>query len=117
MQNRENVTNSVEQRFAEIAAALARRPRVTLGASKKKGFGSSALCVNDKIFAMVSSKGDFVVKLPKSRVDALTVAGAGTRFGTGRGRVMKEWLAVDPKAGLDWNSLAREALAFVATRT
>ncbi|HTQ31975.1 MAG TPA: hypothetical protein VMI53_12260 [Opitutaceae bacterium] len=108
--------NEVEKRFAQIAAALTRRPKVTLGTSKKKGFGSSALCVNDKIFAMVSSKGNFVVKLPADRVDALVAAGAGARFGPGHGRVMKEWFAADPKAAVNWLSLAEEALAFVSAK-
>jgi hypothetical protein len=34
-------------------------------------FGSSALKVHGKIFAMVSSAGQFVVKLPEARVDQL----------------------------------------------
>ena len=37
----------------------------------RRGFGSGALKVNGKIFAMMSSKGKFVVKLPKKRVDDL----------------------------------------------
>jgi hypothetical protein len=37
----------------------------------KKGFGSSALWSGGKMFAFLSSKDKFVVKLPKDRVDAL----------------------------------------------
>ncbi len=106
--------DDAQKRFARVVAALARRAGVTQGGSKKKGFGSSALCVNDKIFAMVSSRGNFVVKLPKDRVDALVAAGTGTRFDPGHGRLMKEWLAVDATAEADWLSLAEEARAFVA---
>ena len=102
-----------EERFATIVRALKRSPRVSVGASKK-GFGSSALCVGEKIFAMISSKGEFVVKLPKARVDALVADGGGSRFEPARGRVMKEWLAVDAASTDDWLSLAREALKFVA---
>ena len=102
-----------EERFAKIVSALKRRPNVSLGASKK-GFGSSALCVGGKIFAMISSKGGFVVKLPKDRVDALVAASAGKRFEPARGRVMKEWLVVAPASDTDWLSVAREALKFVA---
>ena len=43
---------------------------------------------------MVSSSGEFVVKLPKGRVDALVASGAGERFDANRGRPMKEWLEV-----------------------
>jgi len=44
---------------------------VTVGSPGKKGFGSSAHQVNGKIFAMISSRGSFVVKLPKHRVESL----------------------------------------------
>src|ERR1044071_9334194 len=104
--------NSKEQ-FAKIVAALNRRTKVTLGGSKKKGFGSSALCVGGKIFAMISSKGGFVVKLPGDRVEELVAAGIRTRFDPGHGRVMKEWIVVDPAHSRKWLSLATEALKFV----
>ncbi len=104
--------NSTEQRFAAVVAALAAQPRVTVGAGKK-GFGSSALKVGDKIFAMISSQGMFVVKLPKARVDELVASGTGQRFDPGHGRIMKEWLALEPGSGEDWLALAREALRFV----
>jgi hypothetical protein len=73
-----------------------------------KGFGSAALKVDGKIFAMMSSKGNFVVKLSEKRVSALIATGSGTRFDPGHGRPMKEWLVVttDPKL---WVPLAREA--------
>jgi len=62
---------------------------------------------------MISSKGGFVVKLPKARVDALVALGLGSRFEPARGRVMKEWLVVDPASAEDWLSLAQEAMKFV----
>jgi hypothetical protein len=103
-----------EEKFAKVVSALRRNPKVSVGAAKK-GFGSSALCVGDKIFAMLSSKGAFVVKLPKDRVDALVTLGTGARFELGRGRAMKEWLVIDSAASDDWLSLAREAMKFVGS--
>jgi hypothetical protein len=50
---------STEERFARIVRAFRNRDRVTLpsGATEsKKAFGSSALKVNDKIFAFVASR-------------------------------------------------------------
>ena len=44
-----------------------------------KGFGSDALKVRGKIFAMLS-QGRLVVKLPRQRVDALVASGDGERF-------------------------------------
>ena len=101
-----------EARFAKLVTSLKSNPKVSLGASNK-GFGSSALCVGEKIFAMISSKGGFVVKLPRNRVDELVASGVGSRFEPARGRVMKEWLVVATASDKDWSSLAREAMAFV----
>ena len=65
---------------------------------------------------MLASNGAFVVKLPQQRVDALIAAGDGQRFDPGHGRVMKEWATVAASAQEHWLSLAREALAFVASQ-
>jgi hypothetical protein len=78
----------------------------------RQGFGSGALKVGGKIFAMMTPAEKFVVKLPKARVDALMAEGVGTRFEPGPGRVMKEWLVVE-SANADWVALAKEAHKFV----
>ncbi len=106
----------VERRFAALVQAFSATPGVTLGAQGKKGFGASALQVDGHIFAMVSSAGRFVVKLPKPRVEALEAEGVGARFDPGHGRLMKEWLAVDVSSAADWLALAREALEFVRAK-
>ncbi len=98
--------------FTSIVNALAHTKGVTVG-SGKKGFGSSALQVDGKIFAMVSSNGSFVVKLPKDRVELLVSSGAGQRFDPGHGRLMKEWLLVETASQEEWLSLAQEAMRFV----
>ena len=100
-------------RFGEVVQALANEPGVSHGKPGSRTFGHSALKVHDKIFAMVSSSGDFVVKLPKARVDALEVGRAGKRFAASRGHPMKEWLQVESASDGEWLELAREALAFV----
>jgi hypothetical protein len=105
---------SPEERYAEIVEALGEDPGVTRGAGKK-GFGSAALCVRGKIFALLSSKARFVVKLPRHRVEELLAAGKGDRFDPGHGRRMKEWLEVGEGLEREWLPLAREALQFVAS--
>jgi hypothetical protein len=105
-----------QQRFAGIADMLGHEPGVNVGSSGKKGFGSFALQANAKIFVKVSSKGCFVVKLPKQRVEALEDSGTGRRFDPGHGRLMKEWLSLDPSSKGEWLSLAREALRFVGQK-
>jgi hypothetical protein len=96
--------------FAAVAHAFATDPQVGVG--EGTGFGSGALKVNGKIFAMMSSRGEFVVKLPKERVDELAASGKGERFDPGRGRLMKEWVALSP-ATANWVELAREACDFL----
>jgi hypothetical protein len=96
-------------RFAPVVAAFARKRDVTR--ESRQGFGSGALKVNGKIFAMMTPRGEFVVKIPKTRVDELAADGIGKRFEPGPGRVMKEWLALDGHAER-WLDLAKEAYEF-----
>jgi hypothetical protein len=42
--------------------------------------------------------------------------GEGERFVPAHGRVMKEWVAVEPASSENWLPLAREALAFVGAK-
>lgn len=99
-----------DPRFVPVVGAFARDQAVSRGT--RKGFGSRALKVNGKIFAMMSSKGQYVVKLPKERVGELVTSGGGEYFDPGHGRLMKEWLAV--AAGkANWVERAKEAYHFV----
>jgi len=99
----------IDPRFRPVAKAFANDRRVTTGG---KGFGSSGLKVDGKLFAMISSRGLFVAKLPRKRVDELVRQGAGKPFDPGHGRLMKEWIEIDG-AEASWIGLAREARAFV----
>jgi TfoX/Sxy family transcriptional regulator of competence genes len=108
-----------EERFAIIIGELLGNPGVTPpldGPQAKKRFGSSELKVNNKIFAMLV-RGRLVVKLPKLRVDALVASGTGERFDPRHdGRLMKEWVTLEPAFAEEWLLLAREAMEFVATK-
>jgi len=105
---------SPEARYRHLTQTFLSRPGVTC---EGMGFGSGALKIDGRIFAMLSSRGEFVVKLPKQRVDALITSGDGDRYDPGHGRLMKEWLAVRPRSPQDWGSLADEALEFVRSRS
>jgi hypothetical protein len=102
-------SRSTEAALAIVAAALHKEPGVTVGG---KGFGSSGLKVRGKLFAMISSKGMFVVKLPKERVEELVQLGKGEHFDPGHGRLMKQWVSLDEEEET-WVGLAREAYLFV----
>jgi hypothetical protein len=112
----EAAANRGEAAFARLVRRFADDSAVTPPIAGKGGkFGESALKVNGKIFAMVSG-GNLVVKLPRDRVDQLVAAGKGTPFDAGRGRVMKEWVAVPTDASRSWPRLADEAREFVGGR-
>jgi hypothetical protein len=104
---------SPEERFAMVVKALLAHSEVTQ--SEKKGFGSSALTIDGRIFATLNHQGKLLVKLPKQRVDALVASGEGERFDSGRGRLMKEWVTIGAASGDLWLPLAREAMKFVAS--
>jgi hypothetical protein len=100
--------SSGDTEFASLISAFAEDPEVTSGG---KGFGSLGLKVNGKLFAM-PVRGRLVLKLPKARVDALVQAGEGAYFDPGHGRLMKEWVVLDPRRP-DRLDLARGAYRFV----
>jgi hypothetical protein len=101
--------------FAAIVAALGEEPGVAppqLQAGSGRSFGSDALRVHGRIFAMLSG-GRLVLKMPARRVAELIQAGDGQPFDGGKGRPMKEWVAIDPDRQCRWLALATEALGFV----
>ncbi len=110
--------DSPEERYEQLVERFAALPGVTApgeAPGREGRFGAHALKVDGKIFAMLA-QGRLVVKLPRARVDALVEAGAGERFDPGHGRLMREWLSLDPGSELSWGGLAREALEFVGPR-
>ena len=111
-------TASPEERFDSLVGELIDRPGVSYGKDEPGAanrFGSNALKVGGKIFAMLV-RGRLVVKLPRARVDELVAAGEGTRFDPRGGRPMTEWLVLDPASKLGWLPLAAEAMQFVAPK-
>jgi hypothetical protein len=103
--------SSPEARYRLVSQHFRGRENVT---QEGKGFGSSALKVNGRIFAMLTSHSEFVVKLPRARVEALIRSGDGLAYDAGKGRPMKEWLVIRADSVIEWASIGEEALAFVA---
>ena len=97
--------------FAALCDEFAGTPGVTVPGSGRQGFGSSALKINNSIFAMLV--GDrVVVKLPRTRVTELIESGVGEPFDAGKGKPMKEWVGLLGDEGT-CRQLVGEALSFV----
>jgi TfoX/Sxy family transcriptional regulator of competence genes len=104
-----------EERFALLVGEFLDNPEVTPPSNDRR-FGSSGLKFRQKIFAMLVN-GRLVVKLPRSRVDALVASGDGEPFDPKKnGQVMKEWITIEPTSAEEWLPLAKEALEFVASK-
>ena len=114
-----HISFTPEERFAMIVEECLSNPDVTPpvdGNQSKKSFGSSGLKIHNKIFALLV-QGKLVVKLPKARVDALVASGNGERYDPRHdGRLMKEWITVEPASDVEWLPLAKEAMEFVASQ-
>jgi TfoX/Sxy family transcriptional regulator of competence genes len=107
---------SPEERYAAICAGFENEPGVTRPSRARKTFGSATLKLHDRIFAMLV-RGNLVVKLPAHRVDAMIASGEGHRYEPGPGRLMKEWLSVEPTvAQSTWLALAHEAYEYSKPR-
>ncbi len=103
------------ERFAAMVAATAGDPGVQPPDSAGgRRFGSEALRVGGSIVAMLV-QGRVVLKLPRERVAALIDAGDGEPFDNGRGRPMREWVALagDPAGDA---GLLEEALDLARSR-
>ena len=106
------MTRAAENAFAKLVDVLVGEDdAVSPPDPSRAAFGSNALKVDGKIFAMLV-RGELVVKLPRGSVDDLVSAGKGVPFDAGKGRPMKEWLVVRAPERA-WLALAREAHAFV----
>ena len=103
------------ERFEALANLLLAEHAADLDLRELHIFGAVGLTVDGKIFALLV-QDRLVVKLPRTRVDALEASGAGDRFEPAPGRPWKEWLSLAPHADEDWLELSREALAFVSPR-
>ena len=97
--------SGAETKFSNVVLAFADEPAVSYGG---KGFGSSALKLSGQIFAMLTTKGEYVVRLSRERAEELVEQGKGRYFDPGHGRLMKEWV-VAPAGSSRWLELAREA--------
>lgn len=93
--------------YREVAARLGVEPE-TGG-----GFGAGTLKAGGRIFAMLNDER-LVVKLPAPRCQELVDAGVGALFDGGKGKPMRQWLALPTVDLATWATLCAEARAFVS---
>jgi hypothetical protein len=101
--------------YAELFSALCAEYSGVTGVSLPepggRRFGSDALKINNRIFAMLAG-GRLVVKLPRARVTELIETGRGEPFDAGKKTPMKEWVALTGDEA-ECRALVVEAQAFV----
>lgn len=82
------------------------------GVSEGTLMGFPCVHINGNFMATADHRsGDLIVKLPKTRVQALITAGEGEAFAPA-GRVFKEWVKVVERDKDKWESLILEAKEF-----
>lgn len=99
---------TTQEMFRSLIQDFITDPAVSTG----KMFGTQALKINGKVFAMLV-KEKLVVKLPKDRVGTLIANQVGEQFDPGHGRLMKEWVVIEASTLREWMDLMLEAREFV----
>jgi hypothetical protein len=102
---------SVEEMFAAVTTRLVAEDP---GLEQARMFGSTGLRIENGKFCGFARKDELVVKLPADRVAALITSGEGSVFDAGRGRPMKEWVALRPADEQALEGYVLEAREFVA---
>lgn len=82
-----------------------------LGEVQKQG---ESLKIRKKMFVMFN-KGNYVVKLPKERVEKIINSGEGLLYDPGNGKIMKEWVIISKEVSDKWIEYASEAKKFAKT--
>ncbi|MHA1914833.1 MAG: hypothetical protein ACW986_14230 [Promethearchaeota archaeon] len=82
-----------------------------MGDVQKQG---ESLKTRKKMFVMLN-KGNYVVKLPKERVNELFNSGVGLPYDPGNGKIMKEWVIIPIEHADNWIDYASEAKQFALT--
>ncbi len=73
-----------------------------------------SLKIRKKMFAMFN-KGNYIVKLPKERVEEIINSKEGLPYDPGNGRIMKEWVIIQQKFTDKWIDYTSEAKEFAKT--
>jgi hypothetical protein len=113
MLNQNQETIQIEY-FERIVEKLREYPGVTVPSiiPPSRTSVSSGFRKNNKIFAMISPKGQFAIKLSRQRIKELVAAGIGAPFDPSQGWLMREWFVLDPAYYERWLTLAIEAMEY-----
>jgi hypothetical protein len=109
------IPDAAQARFDQLVDQLGNDDGTT--GPRRKGFGSHSMFVGRKMFALLGSDGALVVKLPPVRVAELIATGVGAPWHPGTGSPLKEYVAVGFDQQRKWPALAKEARAFMASKS
>jgi TfoX/Sxy family transcriptional regulator of competence genes len=101
----------------ELLERLAEPYLAKPGVAWGRMFSTTGLSVRGKIFAVVNSAGNLMVKVPEERADELDASGSAPRM-VMRGREMREWVEMPPDRGEQaWAELLAEAYSYLDSIT
>lgn len=98
-----------EKAFESLAKAQLARAGIT----SARMFGSTALKVGGKVFAVLY-KGRLVLKLSEEEVATIVRAKEGVLFDPGHGRTSPTWVSLDPATIKKWPTWTDRAKAYVS---
>lgn len=98
---------SAENKWSEVKEHFLKMSDV-----QKQG---ESLKTKKKMFAMFNKHDDFVLKLPKDRVEELIRSGEGRPYDPGNGKIMKEWVIIPIEKSKKWIDYTSEAKIFAAS--
>jgi hypothetical protein len=95
---------SAENKWSEVKEHFLKMSDV-----EKQG---ESLKTKKKMFALFNKDNNFVLKLPKDRVEELINSGEGKPYDPGNGKIMKEWVIIPIENSKKWIDLTSEAKIF-----
>ena len=101
-----------ERRYANVVAHLRCYPGVKVTVLKERGLAPTALSVQGQIFAMLSTTGELILKLPSAPPAALTLSEWRRRSLPTQNAPVGGWVVVRDDLKDEWLTLAEAARYF-----
>ena len=106
-----------QQRYAHLVAHLRCYPGVKVTVLKGMGLSRTALSIRGEIFAMLSTTGELLVKLPAAQRASTSLSDEGLRASPARQPNVAGWAVVSDDLRHDWLRLAEAARSFAISNS